>query len=282
MINPGLQDKVAIITGANHGIGAATARALVTQGGCQVLLNYLRLPESATLGTTDAYRTNRMQSADEVVLAIRSAGGRAQAWECDLADPAAIPALFDETERRLGPAEILINNAAHWEADTFVPEGLENRRPDEWPPRSPPLTAESLDRHFAVNARAVALMTAEFARRHAARGARWGRIINISTDASRCFPTEVNYAASKAALESLSRTAAVELGPYGITVNIISPGPIQTAWITPELDKEIARTTPLGRVGLPNDVADVVVFLASEQARWLTGQLLYVGGGNRM
>ena len=114
------------------------------------------------------------------------------------------------------------------------------------------------------------------------RGARWGRIINVSTDASHCFPTEVGYGASKAALESLSRTAAVELGPYGITVNIVSPGPIQTAWITPELDKGIAQSAPLGRVGLPDDVADVVVFLASEQARWLTGQLLYVGGGHRM
>src|SRR5262249_52747844 len=155
-------------------------------------------------------------------------------------------------------------------------------RPDQWPPRAPTLTAESIDRHFAVNARAIALMMAEFARRHAARGARWGRIINFSTDASQCFPTEVNYAASKAALESLSRSAAAELGPYGITVNIVSPGPIQTAWITPELETEFAATTPLRRVGAPDDVADVVVFLASEQARWLTGQLLYVGGGHRM
>ena len=283
MINPGLQGKVALVTGANNrqGMGAAAAGALAAQG-CSVLIHFLRLPESATLGTTDAYRTNRMQSADEVVAAIRAAGGRAEAWECDLADPATIPALFDQAEQRLGPVEILVNNAAHWEADTFVPVGLENRRPDNWPPRSPNLTADSLDRHFAVNARAVALMMSEFARRHAGRGARWGRIINVSTDASQCFPTEVGYGASKAALESLSRTAAVELGPYGITVNIVSPGPIQTAWITPEMDKGIAQSTPLGRVGLPDDVADVVVFLASEQARWLTGQLLYVGGGHRM
>ena len=136
MIDPGLQGKVAIVTGANNrqGIGAASAGALAAQG-CSVLLTYLRLPESATLGTTDAYRANRMQSADEVLAAIRAAGGRAEAWECDLADPATIPALFDQTERRLGPAEILVNNAAHWEADTFLPAGIVTRRPDEWPPR---------------------------------------------------------------------------------------------------------------------------------------------------
>jgi 3-oxoacyl-[acyl-carrier protein] reductase len=160
--------------------------------------------------------------------------------------------------------------------------GLTDRRVDQWPPRSPTVTPESFDRHFAVNSRAAALTMAELARRNVARGAQWGRIVNISTDASNCFPGEANYGASKAALESLSRTAAAELGRYGITVNIVSPGPIQTAWITPELEQRLAGATPLGRVGLPDDVADVVVFLASQQARWLTGQLLYVGVGHRM
>jgi 3-oxoacyl-[acyl-carrier protein] reductase len=281
MINPGLQGKVAVVTGANHGLGAASARALAAQG-CSALLNYLRLPESATEGTTDAYRANRTQPADEVLAAIRDSGGTAEAWESDLADPATIPALFDQAEQRLGPVEILVNNAAHWEADTFVPVGLVRHELDQWPPRSPALTSSSLDRHFAVNSRAVALTMAEFARRHVARGAQWGRIINISTDGADCFPAEVSYGASKAALESLSRTAAAELGRWGITVNIIAPGPIQTAWITPELEKRLAEDTPLGRVGLPDDVADVVVFLDSEQARWLSGQLLYVGGGHRM
>ena len=281
MINPGLRGKVAIVTGANHGIGADSARALAAQG-CAVLFNYLRLAESATQGTTYAYRRNRTQPADEVLAGIRADGGRAEAWECDLADPSTIPRLFDEAEQRLGPVEILINNAAHWEADTFVPVGLLEQAADQWPPRSPNLTADSIDRHFAVNSRAVALTMAEFARRHVARGANWGRIVNLSTDAADCFPGEVGYGASKAALESLSRTAAAELGRFGITVNIIAPGPIQTAWITPELEKRLAEATPLGRVGLPDDVADVVVFLASEQARWLTGQRLYVGGGHRM
>jgi 3-oxoacyl-[acyl-carrier protein] reductase len=92
----------------------------------------------------------------------------------------------------------------------------------------------------------------------------------------------VSYGASKAALEAFSRAAAVELGRYGITVNIVAPGPIQTGWIPAELEPQIAGETPLGRVGQPGDIADVVVFLASEQARWVTGQLLWVGGGHRV
>ena len=90
------------------------------------------------------------------------------------------------------------------------------------------------------------------------------------------------YGASKAALEAYSRSAAVELSHYGITVNIVSPGPIQTGWIAPDMEASIVPSIPLGRLGQPEDVADVIVFLASEQARWLTGQCLHVGGGHRM
>ncbi len=122
----------------------------------------------------------------------------------------------------------------------------------------------------------------EFTRRHTARKANWGRIVNISTDWAECFPTEISYGASKAAAEAYSRAAAVELGKYGITVNIIGPGPIQTGWMSKEVEANAAQTAPLKRVGTPEDVADVVVFLTSEQARWLTGQRLFVGGGNRI
>jgi 3-oxoacyl-[acyl-carrier protein] reductase len=123
---------------------------------------------------------------------------------------------------------------------------------------------------------------AEFAHRHVQHGARWGRIINVSTDGAPGFRSEVSYGASKYALESYSRAAASELGQYGITVNVVSLGPIQTGWITPEMERQIALETPLRRVGQPQDVADVIVFLASEQARWLTGQIIHVGGGHRM
>ena len=106
--------------------------------------------------------------------------------------------------------------------------------------------------------------------------------MNVSTDAASGYPDEVSYWASKQALESYSRAAANELGLFGITVNIASLGPVHTGWISKELESTLAAATPLGRVGEPADVADVIVFLASEQARWLTGQLIYVGGGHRM
>ena len=104
----------------------------------------------------------------------------------------------------------------------------------------------------------------------------------MSTDGASGFPGEVSYGASKHALESISRAAAVELGPYGITVNVVSPGPVQTGYITPELEEKLLPEIPLRRVGEPEEIADVIVFLASEQARWITGQLLYVGGGHVM
>jgi 3-oxoacyl-[acyl-carrier protein] reductase len=281
MIDPQLTGKVALVSGGNHGIGAACARALAAQG-CAVFVHYLRLPESATRGAAEAYRASRGQDAEAVLSAIREMGGLAAAGEGDLAEADRLPGLFDQAEAALGPVEILLNNAAHWEADTLLPEGQAAPDAASWPPRSRPVTAGGLDRHFAVNSRAVALLMAEFARRHAARGAGWGRIINVSTDGADCFPGEAGYGASKAALEALSRTAAVELGRYGITVNVISPGPIQTDWITPELEELIARNTPLGRVGEPEDIADVAVFLASHQARWITGQVIRVGGGNKV
>lgn len=295
MIHTSLEGKVVLVTGANHGIGAATARAFAAQGAA-VFVHYFRLPLDAAAGAhaseaeaqapgDSGYAANRALTADDVVRAIRDAGGRAAAWEADLSDPTAIPVLFDQAELALGPVEVLVNNAAYWEIDTFIPTGqeLRNRLPELWTSRpTAPLTPESHDRHFAVNSRAVALMMAEYLRRHITRGARWGRIVNVSTDGAYCFPGEVSYGASKATLEAYSRSAAAEMGAFGVTVNIVSPGPIQTGWITPELERHLLPSSPLGRIGAPADVADVIVFLASEQARWLTGQLLHVGGGHKM
>lgn len=290
MIDTGLKGKVVLITGGNnpYGIGAATAKALASQG-AKVFIQYLR-SSSQTVEASKVrvpgeafYRVQQTKSVDEVVRAIRERGSQAEAWEADLSDPAVVPELFDRAEKAFGPVEVLINNAAHCQPDTFIPQGqlgLDSRAVDDFPMHS--ITAESHDQHFAVNSRAVALMMAEFARRHIERGAHWGRIINVSTDGASGFGSEVSYGASKHALESYSRAAASELGRYGITVNIVSLGPIQTGWIPPEMEQEIARAIPLGRVGQAEDVADVIVFLASEQARWLTGQLLYVGGGHQM
>jgi 3-oxoacyl-[acyl-carrier protein] reductase len=277
---PSLQGKVAIVTGANHGIGAATAKALAAQG-CAVLVQYLRVQPTDD-GARDVYHEARVQSADAVIEAIRITGGRAEPFECDLSQMDSIGNVFDTAEHMLGPVGVLVNNAAHWQADALTPGGSQANKADEWPPRSSELTAASIDAHLAVNTRAVALMMTEFARRLTTRGDKWGRIINISTDGANCFPYEVSYGASKAALESLSRSAAIEFGKVGITVNIVSPGGTQTGYMTPEFEQVVARSNPLGRVGQPEDLADVIVFLASDQARWINGQLIRVNGGAQL
>ena len=272
MIDPGLQGRVALITGANQGIGAAAARALAAQGAA-VLLTFLRLgSDDPGVQATDlpAYEAARRQGADAVVAAITAAGGRAVAWEADLADPLVVPELFDRAEAALGPVEILVNNADAWLGDTFLPD-----RADCFDRRILPVTAESHDHSFRVNSRAAALLIAEFARRRVAGGAGWGRIISLTTGGAGGFPGEVSYGASKGALESYTMAAAWELGRYGITANVLCPPATDTGWITPRMATELAETSPpLYHVGQPDEVAELIVFLASHQARFITGQKL--------
>ena len=281
-----------MITGCNnpHGIGAATARAFAAQSAL-VFLHYFRSAQKASpSGPSDQavttpsqafYWKQQAKTADELVNAITANGGSAVCFEADLADPSSIPRLFDEAEDAFGRVDILVNNAACSEADTFLFDLSAGEHAHSGFPATT-ITTGTHDKNFAVNCRAPALMMAEFARRIARRGIREGRIVNVSTDGASGFAGEVSYGASKHALESYSRAAAVELGKYGIRINVVSLGPTQTGWIAPELEKEIAVKTPLGRVGTPQDVADVIVFRASEQARWLTGQTFYVGGGWQM
>lgn len=300
MIDPKLEGKVAIVTGANHGIGAAIAERLSAQG-VRVFISFFRPPtpysedewrkaRESGAGGMPLYTANQQQLADEVVSRIRSAGGQAEALEADLGDADNIPLIFDRAEDCFGAVDILVNNHTHTTAtETFDPEMAappqrdeddvlekSGRRTGHLP------TAEGIDRYFAVNARGYALMMAEYVKRYVARGADWGRIINISTDAAHAHPGMVSYAASKHAIESYTRSAAAELGKYGITVNVVAPGVTQTGYVTPNQEAKIAPRTPLARLGLPEDIADVVVFFCSHQARWLTGQLIYAGGGWRM
>lgn len=285
MIDTQLEDKIVLVTGGNHGIGAATAKAFAKQS-AKVFITYYRPDRSqadeemAKEPGEKQYRQRQKQTANWVVEEIHQLGGQAQAWELDLSNAEKIPELFDRTEKAFGSVDVLVNNAAYCKPDTFIPKVVESEHHMEFDVDT--ITAKRHNETFAINSRATALMTAEFARRHIDTGKDWGRIINISTDAASAHPLNVSYAASKYALESYSHSAASELGPYGITVNIVSPGPTQTGYIPPQQEKELAKQIPLQRIGWPEDIADVVVFLASEQARWVTGQKIYVGGGNKM
>jgi 3-oxoacyl-[acyl-carrier protein] reductase len=280
MIDPELSGRTALVTGASNpeGIGVAIARALGQQG-ARVFITGLAIGESAggALPEPGPERTRALQALPVAgaVAALRRSGVAADGVDWDLADTGRLGALFELVESRLGAVEVLVNNAAHSREDTFLPAAGEG-------PADDGISAESHDRHFAVNSRAAALLMREFVRRHVGRRAGWGRIINVSTDGASGHAGAVSYGASKHALESYSRAAAWEVGRHGITVNVVAPGPVQTGWIPAGVEQALRSQIPLGRIGTPEDVADAVLFLASAQARWITGQILYVGGGQVM
>ena len=140
------------------------------------------------------------------------------------------------------------------------------------------ITQKVIDDTFAVNVRGSILMTREFIRH---RGD-YGRIINVSTDASQIFAGQITYGASEATLEALTRSIALEVAQYGITVNCVSPGPTQTGWIDDEFEKVVVPLIPMGKLIQPEDIAETVLFLASEQARMITGQVIKVSGGKAL
>ncbi|OQY46206.1 MAG: hypothetical protein B6242_08340 [Anaerolineaceae bacterium 4572_78] len=271
MIDYKLADKIVLVSGANHGIGSAIAQACAEQSSAVFITSYCEPPEWGL----------EPKGINNILSMIRANGGRVECQEMDLSNTDSISQLFDQVEIAFGSVDILVNNAAAWQADTFIPHTA-NKKESIWPPQSIFLSAKSYDKNFAINSRATALMMAEFARRHIEYDKQWGRIINISTGGAAGFASEISYGASKHAMESYSRAAAKELGRYGITVNIIAPGPVNTGWVSPELEETLRNQIPLGRVGHANDIADAVLFFASEQARWITGQLLYVDGGDVM
>jgi 3-oxoacyl-[acyl-carrier protein] reductase len=189
----------------------------------------------------------------------------------DLRDPATPGLLFDAAEAAFGPVEILINNATGWRQDTFRPD-----RVDRAGRRLQPLSAESATQLLEVDARGSAVMIAEFARRHVARGATWGRIVGLTSGGALGFPEEVSYGAAKAALVNYAMSAALELADYGITSNVVHPPVTDTGWVTPAVREFVASSREHVHVARPEEVAEVIAYLASDQARLITANVLYL------
>ena len=258
----------AIVTGANHGIGAAVAAALAARG-CAVLCTYLRVDDPAAPGFPPAYRDGRLRDGSPVADRIRAAGGRALAIEASLSDPATPAGLFDTAEEHLGPVDILVNNASGWVADTFRPahtdafgRAVQRVNPGTWL------------QQFSVDTMAAGLLIAEFARRHIARGGTWGRIIGLTSGGDTGFPGEVSYGAAKAAQNSYTMSAAIELADYGVTANMVHPPVTDTGWVTDAVRRAVADNPSLIHVAAPDEVAEVIAYLASDAAALITANVI--------
>ena len=265
-----LHGRVAIVTGANHGIGAATAQKLAACG-ASVLVTYLRIDDEPDAGTPEPYRAHRASRPDAMLEEIRAGDGTASAIEADLADPNVPSTLFDAAEASYGPVDILINNASGWVADTFKATptdrlGRSLRR----------VSAETIDRVFAVDARAAALLIAEFARRLVARDGTWGRIVGLTSGGPMGFPEEVSYGAAKAALENFTMSAAFELAEHGVTANIVYPPVTDTGWVTPSVERSVSASDTHIHIASPSEVAEVIAYLASDHAGLITANTIHL------
>jgi 3-oxoacyl-[acyl-carrier protein] reductase len=244
-----LTGKVAIVTGASKGIGAAIAKRLAAVG-ASVVVNY----------------ASSREGADRVVAEIAGKGGKAIAVEADVSKAADVRRLFDKTKKAFGAVDVLVNNAGVYR---FAP--LEE------------VTEDEFHREFNINVLGVLLASREAMKYFGPDG---GSIINISSMASKSpTPTAVVYSATKGAVDTITRVLAQELGPKKIRVNAINPGGVETEGvhsmgiIGSEFEKQMVARTPLGRLGQPDDIASVAVFLASPASGWMTGETIAVGGG---
>lgn len=259
---------VAIVTGANHGIGAATAVALA-RSGVRVLCTYLRLQDPPDAGTPAAYRKHRGQDAREVIAEIEAEGGSGISVEADLSDPHTPATLFDTAEEVLGPVDILINNATGWVQDTFSP-----RERDRFGRALAPVGAHSWRQQFTIDAMAPALLISELARRHRDRAGRWGRIVGLTSGGDLGFPEEVSYGAAKAAQTNYTMSAATELAAFGITANMVQPPVTDTGWVTDEVRRGVAASPTHMHVATPQQVAEVICYLVSDTAGLITGNVI--------
>lgn len=240
------QPKTAIITGGSRGIGAATAERLARDG-FNIVLNY----------ASDA------ATAEALAAKITAAGGQAIALKGDVADPATLPALFDTAEKKYGGADVLVNNAGIMQLATFADA-----------------SDDLFDRHIGINLKG----TFNGMREAAKRLRNDGRVINFSTSVvGTRFESYGIYAGTKAAIETMTHIMAREMRGRGITVNAVAPGPTATELFMkgkpPELVDRIAKMNPLERLGTPEEIANVVSFLAGPDGAWINGQTLRANGG---
>jgi len=244
---PSLNGKVALVTGSARGIGAAIA-ARLARDGAAVMVNYVRAS----------------QAAEEVAEAIRRAGGKAAIARADVGVATEASALVERTVAEFGRLDIVVNNAA-----MITPAPFEQ------------VEMAAVSAQFATNVLGPVAIVKEYLRHVPSEG---GRVINISSLAAQyALPGTSVYSATKGALDALTRVWAHELGPRRVTVNAVSPGPVQTdaaaEFLTDDARKMFVARTPLGRIGESADIAAVVAFLASPDAAWVTGHVLAASGG---
>ena len=270
MVDYGLKDRVAIITGANNpqGIGAATAFAFAREG-AKVALVYKKILREYDKNKTDRNGADRYfaanaGNADIVESKLKDMNADYIILESDITDEDSVKGIYSAVIKRFGKVDVLVNNAADGDMDGI--DTIEK------------ITKKVIDDTFAVNVRGSIMMIREFIKH---RGD-YGRVINFSTDSSQVFAGQITYGASKATLEALTRSIALEVAKYGITVNCVAPGPTQTGWIDKDLEKTVIPLIPMGKLMQPEDIAETVLFLASEQARLLTGQVIKVSGGHAL
>ena len=270
MINYGLKNRVALITGANNpqGIGATTALAFAREG-AKVVLVYKRIPRPFDKSKTDKNGTDRYfeanaGNADIIENKLKEMNADYLVIESDISNENAVKEIYSTVLAKYGQVDILVNNAADGDMDGIDTIEL--------------ITQSVIDDTFAVNVRGSIMMSREFVNH---RGD-YGRIINLSTDASQVFAGQITYGASKATLEALTRSIALEVARYGITVNCVAPGPTQTGWIDEELEAAVLPMIPIGRLIQPEDISETILFLAGKQAAMITGQVIKVSGGKAL
>ena len=270
MINYGLKDKVALITGANNpwGIGATTALAFAREG-AKVVLVYKKVDRPFDSSKTDRNGVDRYYGANAgdasiVESKLKEMGADYLIIESDISNEGCVKEIYASAIAKYGRVDILVNNAATDDENGF--DTIEK------------ITQNVIDDTFAVNVRGSIMMMREFVNN---RGD-FGRIINISTDASQVFAGQITYGASKATLEALTRSIALEVAQYNITVNCVAPGPTQTGWIDEDFEKVVVPLIPMGKLIQPEDIAETILFLSSEQAKMITGQVIKVSGGKNI